>query len=213
LSYVLLPTFIGINYTHFHCTSGSKLDLLGLGTLVKYGSEILCGFAPKKLMELTAKAGKPIASGSGGGGGGEGGADALGLVKQLTGARVSQELRAQLSDAYEQLASDLVVAHRSFCSKETRMEKDKLIHGSATEQKQQEFDAAKKLYEKLLSITTTLSECMGTDMPVLEVQLINRYIVIAWCALLIISLVFCTLLFFKLLNCFLLLATNQPTNH
>lgn len=36
------------------------MDLQGLSTLVKYGSEILMGYVPKRVSDLATKAGKPV---------------------------------------------------------------------------------------------------------------------------------------------------------
>jgi hypothetical protein len=131
------------------------VDLLGLGTLVKYGSETLFGYVPKKVSDLAAKLGKKVSDMP---------------LKVLTSDKVQEELRTTLQSTYEQLSIDLVAAHKAYRTKEAKMEKDKLIHGNITEQKQQDFDAARKLYEKLLAIVTTLSECIGHAMPVLEVR-------------------------------------------
>jgi uncharacterized membrane protein YheB (UPF0754 family) len=131
------------------------VDLLGLGTLVKYGSETLFGYVPKKVSDLAAKLGKKVSDMP---------------LKVLTSDKVQEELRTTLQSTYEQLSIDLVAAHKAYRTKEAKMEKDKLIHGNITEQKQQDFDAARKLYEKLLAIATTLSECIGQAMPVLEVR-------------------------------------------
>ena len=130
------------------------MDLQSLGTLVKYGSEVLFGYVPRKLADLASKAGQKVEEMP---------------VKLIAAVKVATELRTMLDDTYQQLSTDLETAHKSYRSKETRLEKDKLIHGTITEQKQQEFDYAKKLYEKLFSIVTTLSECMACEMPTLEV--------------------------------------------
>jgi hypothetical protein len=133
------------------------VDLQGIGTLVKYGSETVFGYKSRKLLDLAAKAGKKVESLP---------------VKVLTSAKVQEDLRSALQDCYQQLCTDLDAAHKAYRAREVKMEKDRLIHGSITEQKQTEFDNAKKLYEKLLSIVTTLSECMVQDMPVLEVSVV-----------------------------------------
>lgn len=134
--------------------SGTKVDLQGIGTMVKYGSEVVFAYLPRKLAELAAKTGKAAESMP---------------VKAIVQPKVAAELRAMLNETFQQLCGDLVVAHQSFRTKEAKMEKDKLIHGTITEAKQLEFDNAKKLYEKLFSIVSTLSECMAQEMPVLEV--------------------------------------------
>ena len=41
------------------------------------------------------------------------------------------------------------------------------MHGSITEQKQVELDNAKRLYERLFTVVTSLAECMNQKMPVL----------------------------------------------
>ena len=136
--------------------SGTRVDLQGIGTLVKYGSETIFGYMPKKMSELSSKLGKTASDMP---------------IKALCSVKVQEDLRNTLSDTYRQLSEDLIAAHKAYRTKETKMEKDRLIHGSITEQKQLEFDNAKKLFEKLLSIVTTLSECIGQDMPSLEVHL------------------------------------------
>lgn len=127
----------------------------GLGTLVKYGSETIFGYPPRKLLDLAAKTGKAPESMP---------------VKAIVNGKVGAELRGLLSEAFASLSSDLIGAHQSYRTKETKLEKDKLIHGSITEQKQQEFDYCKKLFEKLFSIVSTLAECMAQEIPVLEVH-------------------------------------------
>jgi hypothetical protein len=57
-----------------------------------------------------------------------------------------------------------------------------LIHGTITEQKQAELDGAKRLFEKLYSAVTALSEATGEEVPLLEVicsliQWMNQYII------------------------------------
>jgi len=110
---------------------------------------------PKKMSELSSKLGKTASDMP---------------IKALCSVKVQEDLRNTLSDTYRQLSEDLIAAHKAYRTKETKMEKDRLIHGSITEQKQLEFDNAKKLFEKLLSIVTTLSECIGQDMPSLEIE-------------------------------------------
>lgn len=135
----------------------SKLDLQGLGTLVKYGSETVFGYVPRKLLDLAVKVGRSPESLP---------------VKTIVNGKTAAELRTVLGDTFLQLSRDLVGAHQTYRNKENKLEKDKLIHGSITEQKQQDFDYCKKLFEKLFSIVTTLAECMGQDMPVLEVSIL-----------------------------------------
>lgn len=129
-------------------------DLMGVSTLVKYGSELLFGYPPRNFPELAARAEKKL--------------EEL-PVKCLTNSKVSGILRNLLNETYDMLCNDLKAAHKDFRSKESKYEKDKVIHGSVTEQKQMEFDYAKRLFEKLLSVVTVLSESTGMPIPELKV--------------------------------------------
>lgn len=139
---------------------GGMIDLQGLSTFVKYGSEILFGFIPRKLLDLAKKVGKP--------------ANEL-PVKILASAKNSTEMRTLLLDTYQMISNDLIEAHKQYRIKEHKFEKDRLIHGSLSEQKQQELENNKKLYEKLLSVITTLSECTGENIPELKVRRLIRF--------------------------------------
>jgi regulator of nonsense transcripts 2 len=131
-------------------TNKLPMDLLGLGTFVKYASELLLGYVPRRVMSLARVAMKS--------------SDAI-PTKQLASARVSNELRAMVNEVFSQLTNDLVKAHRDLRSKEKRFEKDRLLHGSITEQKQAELDANKKLFERLHSTVVQLAECMNEEIP------------------------------------------------
>lgn len=131
------------------------MDIQSLSTFVKYGSEVLMGFIPRKYIDLAAKAEKPIEDIP---------------LKILASARVTEEMKLLISETFEKLSTDMVKAHSEYRKKELKAEKDGLIHGSLTEQKQLELENSKKLFEKLFSIATTLSECMNVDMPVLKVE-------------------------------------------
>lgn len=137
------------------------VDLQGVSTLVKYGSELLFGFLPKQAAELAAKAEKRLEDFP---------------SKLLANTKVQTILRNLLTETYDNLCNDLVQAHQDFRSKESKCEKDKLIHGNVTEQKQADYDYAKKLYEKLLSIVTVLSDATGAAVP--ELKVIRRRIVV-----------------------------------
>jgi len=129
------------------------------------------GYPPRKLLDLAAKTGRSIESMP---------------VKLIVNGKTAAELRAILLDTYQQLCTDLVAAHRSYHTKESKLEKDKLIHGNITEQKQQDFDHSKKLFEKLFSIVSTLSECMGQEVPTLEVNNASYWLAIKLTSLIII---------------------------
>jgi hypothetical protein len=90
-------------------------------------------------------------------------------VKTIASQKARSEMSHDVSGVYEQLCTDLVKAHKDYKSRERRAEKDKLIHGSLSEQKQSELDNAQRLFEKLFSAVSGLSEAMGKDMPTLEV--------------------------------------------
>ena len=130
------------------------VDIQGLSTFVKYGSEILMGFMPRKLCDLAVKANKSLSEMP---------------IKLIASPKYSNELKASVIETFNQLSDDLIKAHKDFRKREYRMEKDKVIFGSITEQKQIEFDLAKRLYEKLLSVATLLAECLNEKIPILEV--------------------------------------------
>ena len=137
-----------------------QMDLQGLSTFAKYGGEVVLGFAPRKLLDLAAKAGI------------EADQDQRDLLPLRTIAppELSKDLQQLIEDAYVLLCTHLEKTNRQYRSKEARLEKDRLIHGALTEQKQSEFDQLKKLFERLLAIVTVLSDCTGKDMPLLEVR-------------------------------------------
>lgn len=89
-------------------------------------------------------------------------------IKLIAANRAHTEMSSVVSDVYKQLTLDLSKAHRDYRNKERRNEKDRLIHGSISEQKQMELDAGKRLFEKLFSAVSGLSDATGGDMPVLE---------------------------------------------
>jgi regulator of nonsense transcripts 2 len=91
-------------------------------------------------------------------------------VKQLASLPRSTEMKLLLSETYITICNDLVEAHKQYRHKEAKAEKDRLIHGSLTDQKQSEYDYSKKLFEKLLSVATSLSECMNEDLPELKIE-------------------------------------------
>lgn len=131
------------------------LDLLGLGTLVKYGSEVLFGYQSRKVVDLASRLNKPLPSMP---------------SKQSSSAKVKDELCGLINQSYDSFVAELMHVHKLYRAKESRIEKDKLIHGgSLSETKQTELEQAKKQYDKYLSIVTILSESMGEQMPLLEV--------------------------------------------
>jgi hypothetical protein len=89
-------------------------------------------------------------------------------VKLLASPKAHLEMGKEVSEAYQQLTKDLVQAHRDYKLKERKNEKDKLIHGTISEQKQAELEGGKRLFEKLFAAVSSLSEATGGDMPVLE---------------------------------------------
>ena len=90
-------------------------------------------------------------------------------IKLLASQKTHSEMRSEVSEVYKQLTADLSKAHADYRSKEKRNEKDKLIHGTITDQKQSELDGAKRLFEKLFAAVSGLSEATGGEMPALEV--------------------------------------------
>ena len=125
------------------------IDLSSLVTYVKYGAEILMGYVPRRLKMIAKQAGKSE--------------DEI-PSKLVVPPTTSNEIRMQVLQATEKLAVDLVTAHRDVRQREAKNEKDKILHGSLSEQKQAEFDNSTKLYEKLLSSLTSLQEATGLDL-------------------------------------------------
>jgi hypothetical protein len=90
--------------------------------------------------------------------------------KQSSSVKVKDELCGLINQSYDSFVAELMHVHKLYRTKESRIEKDKLIHGgSLSEAKQTELEQAKKQYDKYLSIVTILSESMGEQMPLLEV--------------------------------------------
>lgn len=90
-------------------------------------------------------------------------------VKLLASHKAHMEMSAEVSTVYQQLTVDLAKAHRDYKSRERRNEKDKLIHGSITEQKLIDLEGAKRLFEKLFAAVSGLADATGGLMPALEV--------------------------------------------
>ena len=134
------------------------VDLQGLSTFVKYGSEVLMGFPSRKVLDLAKKIGRPSQELP---------------IKLLASSKNASEMKALLLETYQMVSTDLIDAHHQYRIKEHKFEKDRLIHGSLSEQKQQELETAKKLYEKLLSVVTTLAESIGEDVPELKVRTVH----------------------------------------
>ena len=131
------------------------IDLLGISTFVKYASEVLCGYPPKRAIDLYTRYGQSIPTDL--------------PLKCLTSSKIMHDFQDLLSDTYTLLTTDLIKAYQDYMSKSKRFEKDRLIHGTLSEQKQQDYDNAKKLYEKLFNIVSGLSECLSLKMPDLQV--------------------------------------------
>jgi hypothetical protein len=130
------------------------MDLQGLSTFVKYGSDVIMGYPSRKLVEMAAKVETPLSEVP---------------VFVLTTPKICKEIQSEISDAYTVLCSGLVKAHKDYSSRENRMEKDRVVHGSISEQKQQEYDNSKRLFERLFAVVTALAECTGDKVPALEV--------------------------------------------
>ena len=140
-------------------------DLQGLAVFAKYGAEALLGFCPPKVLATAQAAGKPID------------VSTLSLadmmadscpIKLVSSSVTCEALREQLQPAYDQLTFDLIAAHKDLRQKERRFEKDALLHGNLSEEKQQQLDTASKFYEKLFSVVQNLSESTGA--PMVELQ-------------------------------------------
>lgn len=132
-----------------------SVDLLGLGTFFKYGCEILIGFTPRNIASIAKKAGKTLADIP---------------SKLLAGQSANKEMQAITLEIYSQLCQDLLKASKDYKSKEKKFEKDKLLHGSTTEQKQADLENAKRLFEKLYATVLGFAECSEFDLPELIVR-------------------------------------------
>lgn len=121
---------------------------------MKYGSEILLGLPSKSVKTLARVIGQELASMP---------------VFLLANPAYSLELRNEIFDVYHQVCGEVVKAYKEFKRKEKKMENDRLVFGTLSEQKQTEWDNAKKLFEKLLNVASVMSESLGEDVPVLEV--------------------------------------------
>lgn len=131
------------------------VDLVGLTSFVKYGAESVFGYTPKRLVSLCQEAHREVSEFP---------------LSSFTSPSVQNELRMIIHDVYEQLCQDLTEAHRDLMNKERRFEKDKVLHGTLSEAKQAELDAARRLFDKLMSAATSLSECTGDPLPRLQVE-------------------------------------------
>jgi hypothetical protein len=130
-------------------------DLQGLTIFVKCGSETLLGYLPKKVIDMGNKAGRRVEDLP---------------VKLLVSMKNITEMRTLVNETYEKLCDLLLKSHKEFRQRESKYEKDKLIHGNVTEVKQQEYDQAKRAYERYLSVVTALSEGMNEKMPELVIE-------------------------------------------
>lgn len=141
-----------------YCRSGQKLkqplDLMSLSTFIKYSSESLLGLASKSSKALARIAGHPLENIP---------------LNIATTESASSELRDFIVDIYQQLCAELVKSHKEYHKKEKKSEKDRLIHGALTEQKQLELDQSKRIFEKLFTVLTGIAESLGEDLPALEV--------------------------------------------
>lgn len=128
---------------------------MGLSTFVKYGAEILLGLPSKSLKNLARTTGKDVHD--------------MPMFIAVSSS-IANEMRSHVLNVYEEVSSELLKSHKDYKRKERRAETDRLIHGNLTEQKQAEWDAAKKMFERLLGVVTTIAESLGEDVPVLKVN-------------------------------------------
>lgn len=129
------------------------MDLMSISTFVKYASEVLLGL-PSKMTKVAARtAGKDV--------------DSI-PVYQVSSTAVARDLRAMVMEIFSHVSQELVKAFKDYKSKEKKCEADRVIHGTLSDQKQSDFDGAKKLFERLLGVVTVLAESLGEDIPLLE---------------------------------------------
>jgi regulator of nonsense transcripts 2 len=135
--------------------SNQVLDLVGLVSFVKYGAETLFGYIPKKVLSICKDANKEPSEVA---------------LKVVASSSCQAEMKIILSEVYEQLCKDVIEAHKDLVGKEQRFEKDKVLHGSLSEAKQAELEGTKRLFEKLMSAVTSISECSGDPLPRLLIE-------------------------------------------
>jgi hypothetical protein len=82
-------------------------------------------------------------------------------VKVIANPAASTEMRNTIDEVFKELCDDLVKAFKDYKNQEKKCEEDKFLHGTLTEHKEKSLEAAKKLFEKLLSATTSLAEPLG----------------------------------------------------
>jgi hypothetical protein len=88
-----------------------QVDVLGLGTFVKYGSEILMGYPPKRLAAIMQRSGAPISSNAH--------ENALNWpIKLFATKLVSDELRSLVKESYSNFCAHLLSVHKEMRSKE-----------------------------------------------------------------------------------------------
>jgi hypothetical protein len=80
------------------------VDVAGLGTFVKYASEILMGYPPKRLLALVSKSSGLSANDI--------------PVKLCASKAVCDELRALVKESYANFSTHLVSVHKEMRSKE-----------------------------------------------------------------------------------------------
>lgn len=131
------------------------MDLPGLGTFLKYGSECLCGYIPKKVLTIATQAGKNI------------GKDKI-PSKTLLPENISKDMRQLVDEVWSGLCTDLTSQFKKYRKLERKNEKDKLIFGDLTEEKIANLEQNRKIYESLLSSVMQLAEAMGVDPPSLD---------------------------------------------
>ena len=135
--------------------SNQTVDLVGLTSFVKYGAETVFGYASKRLVSLCQEAHRDIAEYP---------------VSVFTSPSTQNELKMIIHEVYEQICHDLVEAHKDLIGKERRFEKDKVLHGNLSETKQNELDNTRRLFDKLMSAASSLSECTGSPLPRLQIE-------------------------------------------
>ena len=82
-------------------------------------------------------------------------------MKVIANPAASTEMRNTIDEVFKELCDDLVKAFKDYKNQEKKCEEDKFLHGTLTEHKEKSLEAAKKLFEKLLSATTSLAEPLG----------------------------------------------------
>lgn len=136
--------------------SKRPIDLMGISTFVKYGSESLLGFPSKTAKSILRSVSLDQVE------------NYPAVSLQLCSNEVSKELKDMVMEVWTNLNHELEKAFKDLKKKEKKADNDKLVHGTLSDQKTIELETARKLFERLFTMASTLSESLYENLSVLE---------------------------------------------